>query len=518
MTESTTRPNQSAPHVPLSINGEAIETEEWFSITDPAAPRRIVGYAASASADHSRRAVDAAHTAWKTWRELAPEERAGQLLSALGRLEVEHGERVELLVGENGKVVAEAEVELGVFIGRCRLAAQLAPELSRTRELPRLDTRPQPELRENSSAPGGSGHAEVRPRTAPAFRSRVSALPLGVVTIIVPYNWPLAILAASLPYALVAGCTVIVKPPPTTPLCVGRTLQLLAAALPPGVLNVVTGTNEAVAPLIQHRQVSRIVFTGSTNAGKAMMRMAADNLARVTLELGGNDPAFVLEDATLDRATLQRLVAASFTTSGQVCMGVKRLYVHRTRYAEVVNGMSEILGAFRVGHGLSRNTTMGPLNTARQRDFVAELCAEARAHGHEVRELGTLEDPSGRDGGYFLRPALVLDPAPNLRIVTDEQFGPALPILPFDDVDPIIDQVNEEWSGLCSSVWTSDLERAARLAARLHTGTTWVNDANAVAQDDRAPFGGFRQSGLGRELGIEGLLEFTEAHTVTYPA
>jgi acyl-CoA reductase-like NAD-dependent aldehyde dehydrogenase len=449
---------------------------------------------------------------------MQPEERARQLLSALGHLEAEHTERVELLVGENGKVIGEAEVELAVFVGRCRLAAQLVPELRQVRELPRLHARPQPELHEGMSRTNGSRQTEVRRAAAPAFRSSVSALPLGVVTIIVPYNWPLAILAASLPYALIAGCTVIVKPPPTTPLCIGQSLQRLAQGLPPGVLNVVTGSNEAVAPLIRDPRISRIVFTGSTAAGKAMMRMAADNLARVTLELGGNDPAFVLEDAALDQPALQRLVAASFTTAGQVCMGVKRLYVHRSRYHELVSGMSDILNTFRVGHGLSRSTAMGPLNTAKQRDFVAELCAEARAQGHEVRELGTLDDPLGRDGGYFLKPALVLDPEPRLRIVTDEQFGPALPILPFDDIDPIIDQVNEEWSGLCSSVWTSDLERASALAARLRTGTTWINDANAVAQDDRAPFGGFRQSGLGRELGVEGLLEFTEPHTVTYPA
>jgi acyl-CoA reductase-like NAD-dependent aldehyde dehydrogenase len=509
----TSRPNTSAPHAPLLINGEQLHTREWLSVTDPAVPRRVVGYSACATAEQSTQAVSAAHEAWKSWRALEPTQRAERLVAALDRLSAAHSERIELLVGENGKVHAEAEVELAVFEARCRLAAELADELILARELTRLRARPQPELQQN-----GASHAQVRVSLAPPFRSRISPLPLGVVTIIVPYNWPLAILAASLPYALVAGCTVIVKPPPTTPLCITRTLLLLAEALPPGVLNVVCGTNEAVAPLIRDPRVSRLVFTGSTAAGKAMMRMAADNLTRVTLELGGNDPAFVLEDATLDRAALQRLVAASFTTAGQVCMGVKRLYVHRSRYAEVVSGMSEILDTFRVGHGLSRSSTMGPLNSEKQRDFVASLCSEARAAGCEVREHGVLDDAPGRDGGYFLRPTLVLDPAPSLRIVTDEQFGPALPILPFDDVEPLIEQVNEEWSGLCSSVWTSDMDRAAALAARLRTGTTWINDANAVAQDDRAPFGGFRQSGLGRELGVEGLLDFTEPHTVTYPA
>jgi acyl-CoA reductase-like NAD-dependent aldehyde dehydrogenase len=512
MLAPTSHPNEYAPRAPLLINGRAVPTEQWFSISDPAAPHRIVGYAAAASKSDSESAVDAAHAAWRGWSALDPDQRAQQLLAAVQRLDEGAAERVELLVGENGKISAEAEVELRVFVGRCRLAAELAAELKRVRQLPRLGARPQPALAE------GSPHARVRPAAAPPFRSAVSALPLGVVTIIVPYNWPLAILAASLPYALVAGCSVIVKPPPTTPLCLGRTLQLLSEGLPPGVLNVVSGSNEAVAPLIRDPRIGRIVFTGSTAAGKAMMRMAADNLTRVTLELGGNDPAIVLEDATLDRAALHRLVAASFTTAGQVCMGIKRLYVHETRYSEVVSGMSELLDSFRVGHGLSKSSTMGPLNSARQRDFVRSLTAEARAHGHEVREHGVLDDAAGRDGGHFLRPALVLDPAPELRIVSDEQFGPALPILRFRDVETVIEHVNQDWSGLCSSVWTSDMERAQALAARLRTGTTWINDANAVAQDDRAPFGGFRQSGIGRELGVEGLLEFTEAHTVTYPA
>lgn len=512
MLAPTSRPNDYAPRAPLLINGRAVPTERWFSVHDPAAPHRIVGYSAAASTAHSKGAVEAAHAAWRGWSALPPEERAQQLLAALRRLDEGSAERIELLVGENGKVIGEAEVELRVFAERCRLAADLAGELTRVRQLPRFGARPQPALTD------GASHTRVRPGATPPFRSSISALPLGVVTIIVPYNWPLAILAASLPYALVAGCTVIVKPPPTTPLCLGRTLQLLSEGLPPGVLNVVSGSNEAVAPLIRDPKIARIVFTGSTAAGKAMMRMAADNLTRVTLELGGNDPAIVLEDATLDRAALQRLVAASFTTAGQVCMGIKRLYVHEQRYSELVSGLSELLDSFRVGHGLSKSSTMGPLNSAQQRDFVRSLTAEARANGHEVREHGVLDDAAGRDGGHFLRPALVLDPAPELRIVTDEQFGPALPILRFNDVDAVIDRVNQDWSGLCSSLWTSDMGRARLLAERLRTGTTWINDANAVAQDDRAPFGGFRQSGLGRELGVEGLLEFTEAHTVTYPA
>jgi acyl-CoA reductase-like NAD-dependent aldehyde dehydrogenase len=248
------------------------------------------------------------------------------------------------------------------------------------------------------------------------------------------------------------------------------------------------------------------------------MQLASSNLTRVTLELGGNDPALVLEDAELDRASLERLALACFLTSGQVCMAVKRIYVARSRYDELVTGLSEVLAGQRVGPGLAPSSTMGPLNSARQKEFVSSLCAEARSAGHEVREFGSIDDAALAAGGHFLRPALVLNPAPSARIVTEEQFGPAVPILPFSNIDSVVAQLNSEWSGLGSSVWSRDLKHAGAVAARLRVGTTWINNASGMAMDNRAPFGGFRQSGIGRELGSEGLREFTEPHTVTFPA
>lgn len=495
---------------PLLIGGEEVSTEARAPVYDPAAPKEIVGYAAQATIDQSREAVDAAARAWPEWRDLGPDRRAELLLGSLGALEADAAERAEILVRENGKVRAEAEIELNVFVNRCRLSAGLAEELKSVRRLSPVQSTPKPEL--NGGASGEHQAPEI------PFRSEVSTMPMGVVTIIIPYNWPLAILAASLPHALVAGNTVIVKPPSTTPLSVVRTLRTIAQGLPPGVLNVVTGSTEAVSPLISDPRVRHIVFTGSTGAGTKIMTAAAQNITRVTLELGGNDPAILLDDVDLGEEALRRLVVGSFLTTGQVCMGIKRIYVHRSRYDEVVEGMGRLLSEYRVGHGLKSTTTMGPLNSARQRDFVAELKAEASAAGHEVREFGTIDEESIAAGGHFLRPALVLDPSPELRIVDQEQFGPAQPILRYDDLDAVIEHTNNGWAGLCSSVWSADLDRAASVAARLRTGTTWINNANAVAEDDRAPFGGFRQSGLGRELGVEGLLEFVEHHTITYPA
>jgi acyl-CoA reductase-like NAD-dependent aldehyde dehydrogenase len=240
------------------------------------------------------------------------------------------------------------------------------------------------------------------------------------------------------------------------------------------------------------------------------MGMAAENLTRVQLELGGNDPALVLEDANLDEGAIHMLGIGAFLTTGQVCMAMKRLYVHRSRYDEVVEGLASELEGTRLGAGLDPDTTMGPLHTRRQRDFVAELVEEARGQGAEVREYG-----EGAEGAQFLRPSLVLDPSPDARIVTEEQFGPSLPVIPFDDEDDAIRQANDTWSGLCSSVWSSDPEHVERVGSRLRSGTVFVNAHNAPWLDDRAPFGGFNQSGMGREMGVDGILAFTDTRSTS---
>lgn len=399
------------------------------------------------------------------------------------------GERAETLVRENGKVLFEAQIDLAVFVGRFHQAAAFAQSLD---ELERIE--------------------------GPPFRTSIVHVPMGVVTIIFPFNWPLAILAASLPYALMAGNTVVVKPPPTTPLSSVATLRHLALALPPGVLNVVTGQDAVVGPVVVgDPRVKQVCFTGSVGGGRRIMAMAAANLTNVTLELGGNDPAILLDDAELDDAAFGRLAGATFMTSGQVCMAVKRLYVPSSRYGEVVDGLEAALAGTRIGSGLDAEVTMGPLNTRRQRDYVLELLDEARTAGIEVRMFGDFAG-SVTDEGNYMHPALVLDPGHDLRIVTEEQFGPALPIIPYDDEADAVSQANDTWSGLCSSVWSADDEHATSVASRLRTVVTFFNNHNAAAVDERAPFGGFNQSGVGRELGQEGLLEFTETHVMSIPS
>ncbi len=476
-----------AVSTPLLINGEERNTGEKLAVHDPH-DRSLVGYATAASTQDALDAVSAAERAWPGWAALPVAERIDICLKALETLPNDLDERAEVLSRENGKIRFEASIDLQVFVGRFYEAARYARELDTPETIP-----------------------------GPPYNTMIRHVPQGVVTIIYPFNWPLAILAASLPHALMAGNTVIAKPPPTTPLSSVLTLRQVAQKLPPGVLNVVTGADAVLGPIVVgDPRVKHVCFTGSTAGGKRIMEMASKNVTNVTLELGGNDPAIVLDDAVLDEGTIMKIGLATFMTTGQVCMALKRLYVPSGLYDQAVDGLRGFIEAQKIGAGLNPDVTMGPLNMSRQRDYVEELLAESRARGTEVIDGGEYVDADPGDGN-FMKPALVLNPSADERIVTEEQFGPALPIIPYDSEDEAIRQANDTWAGLCASVWSSDDEHAVRVGSQLRAGHIFFNNHNATAVDERAMFGGFNQSGLGRELGREGVLGFTETQVLAVP-
>ena len=472
----------------IYIGGTERFGTEQLVVRDPANPDRIIGTAVAATKEDAIDAVQAALAAYPSWSSLSPNERAAQVLASLDALAADNEENARILTSENGKILHESIIDLLVFNIRTQLAAGLADEVDATIELP-----------------------------GPPMTTTVSFQPLGVVTIIVPFNWPLAILAASLPYALVAGNTVIVKAPPSAPLAVCRVVQKVAEQLPPGVLNVISGEDSEMAPLIANDDVAKVSFTGSGGGGRKIMELASANLTRVTLELGGNDAALILDDAVLDEAAFDLLYGGIFDSTGQVCMAAKRVYVHRSRYDELVAGLSARLSSTVLGHGLDEATTMGPLHTARQKDYVLGLLEEATSTGTEILQFGELPTAEGLTEGNFVRPTLVLDPSPHLRVVTEEQFGPIVPIIPFDDENEAVAAANDTWGGLCGSVWTATPARATAIGSKLVCGYVFVNDHGAAHLDLRAPFGGVRGSGIGREQGIEGIRDFMDTRSIGIP-
>ena len=315
-----------------------------------------------------------------------------------------------------------------------------------------------------------------------------------------------------------AGNTVVVKPSNNSALAPAMTLHKIAAMLPPGVVNVITGKAGTIGdPLVAHPHVRYVNFTGSVDVGKHVMKVAADNVTPVTLELGGNDAAIVCQDAELDHGAFMRMYMGAFMSSGQICMALKRLYVHRSRYDDVVDGLTALCNKMVVGDGLLDETNMGPVNNQKQLRVVTGMIDQARAAGADLKECGQVPDKDLYKNGYFQRPTLAYDPDPELDIVREEQFGPALPIMPFDTEDEAIEKANDSRFGLCSSVWTTDRDRAVALSRRIEAGYTYLNAHGPAAQDGRGPFGGFKHSGIGRNLGYEGVIQFQGYHSISGP-
>jgi acyl-CoA reductase-like NAD-dependent aldehyde dehydrogenase len=327
----------------------------------------------------------------------------------------------------------------------------------------------------------------------------VAHRPLGVVAAITPWNFPLGLAMWKIAPALRAGNTVVLKPSPYTPLATLRLGQIMNEVLPPGVLNVVTGGDDLGAAMTAHPTPRKVTFTGSVAAGKKVAISSAADLKRVTLELGGNDATILLDDVDL-AAVGPIIVGTAFFNTGQACALPKRVYAPSARYDEVVETFAAVAAAME--------GTLGPLSTKPQFDRVRGLVDDALSHGMRAVAGGTAVDGPG----YFFEPTILAGAQDGTRIVDEEQFGPALPVIAYDDIDDAVARANASTYGLCGSVWSADADRAQAIAERLECGTTFVNTHAQLPPN--APFGGAKWSGLGVENGLPGLLSFTEAQTV----
>ncbi len=477
----TTHVDDVITRVGLLIDGDVVAGGEGtYPVTNPARPAEVVLDAPSTSPAQLDLAVAAARRSQRGWAALAMEERAAHVVAAAeaGVAAVEELDLARLLTREHGKTHLEAIFETATMAGMASAFAPLVAEALAPRDL------------------GGGA-------------TRIEWVPHGVVAAVLPFNWPVSVMANKVLPALLAGDTVVVKAPPTCPGTVLLVAAAMAAALPPGVLNVVNGPEAALgAALVGHPDVDMVSFTGGVGTGQAVMAVAAATTRPVVLELGGNDAAILAPDVTGDAALADHIVEAAFVTSGQVCMAIKRLYVHRDRLDESVDALAGRLAAEVVGDGLADGVTMGPVHTAGARDRVEALVAEAVATGAAVLRPGRVRDEDEGSGGYFVSPALVVAPPPDGGIVRQEQFAPALPVIPYDDIDRAIDAANDTNFGLCASVWSNDDALAADVASRLMAGTVFVNAHGLSAIDMHAPMGGWKQSGFGVELGAEGMQAF----------
>jgi len=342
----------------------------------------------------------------------------------------------------------------------------------------------------------------------------VSKEPAGVVGAIAPWNVPLFIAAAKLGPALLAGCTVVFKPAPETPLDANRLAEMFEeAGLPKGVLSVLPAGREVGEHLVRHRDVDKISFTGSTAAGKRIGAICGEQLKRCSLELGGKSAAIILDDADLSQ-TLPMLLPNAMMNNGEACIAQTRILAPRDRYQEVVDALVEKVREMKVGDPLDPSTEVGPLVAERQRVRVEGYIKAGQEEGAKVAIGGGR--PQGADRGWFVEPTVFVDVDNSMKIAQEEIFGPVLAVIPYDGDEQAVAIANDSNYGLCGSVWTSDPERGLKVARRVRTGTYMLN--SPIPIDFATPFGGFKESGIGREFGPEGLELFLEAKSINLPA
>jgi succinate-semialdehyde dehydrogenase/glutarate-semialdehyde dehydrogenase len=459
-----------------------------LEVVDPATEDVIESVPAGGPADVEL-AAKAASNAFAAWSKTDAEERAKLIRKGLALIEGSAQEIAETLVHEQGKPLVEARGELQHFVHGMEYYADLATKVR-------------------------GAYQELPSALGPAF-GMVIRRPIGVVAAIIPFNYPLTLMGTKVGPALATGNTVIVKPSETTPLATLKVVELMReAGLPAGVLNVVTGTGDAAGrALVDHPDVRRIAFTGSSSSGRRVMEIAGPQFKRVTLELGGSDPVIVCPDADLDKAAKSTLIGR-FWNNGQSCLATKRAYVFSEVYEDFVERLAAGAQRYEPGEGWTKaekpKIRIGPLNSQRQRDTIERQLEESLHKGGKVVTGG--DRPKERDRGFFFAPTVVTDSAHDSPVVTEEVFGPVLPVFRITDIDEGIRLANATQFGLGSSIWTHDVRLIHKAAQEIEAGMTWVNQIHYGY--DEMPFGGIKQSGIGKEHGAEALDYYTELKSV----
>lgn len=417
-------------------------------------------------------AVENAKSAFEIWRKTSAAERTQAMHRVADEIEACSAELAEIIVSEQGKPMSIAQMEVGGAAGWTRYNAELSLE---------------PVVIEDSA----ERYVEEQ------------RLPVGVVASITPWNWPLMIAVWHIMPALRAGCSVVIKPASTTPINTIKLAEIINKHTVPNLVQVVIGGGRAVGePLVKHPDVKKLVFTGSTPVGKHLAQIAVADLKKVTLELGGNDAGIVLENADISKVA-EKIYMTSFINMGQTCACLKRLYVHRSKYEALSDALTKIAAAQVVGNGMDEGVTFGPVQNEKQFNSVNAMIEEAKAAGAEVIQPPL---PAGLNG-YFIAPTLIKDPKHDMSVVCEEQFGPVLPIIPYDNLEEVMSHAIHKEFALGGSVWGEECPERDWVVEQLDSGTVWINNHAEVLP--HIPFGGNKDSGMGVEFGQEGLLEYT---------
>lgn len=460
----------------LLIGGELVDGEDGLEVINPATGAVFARCPAAGKAqlDH---AVVTARRAAQAWGAKSFEDRAAAIKRMAAALRTHQDMLAELLTREQGKPIGQSRDEIGRAASQSEGMANIRVPVEKLLE-------------------------DAERRIELHYR------PLGVVGIITPWNAPINLAAGPLVSALYTGNTVVLKPSPYTPLCTLKLGEILRDSFPAGVLNVIAGGDELGQWMTEHPGIDKISFTGSVATGKKVMASAAGTLKRITLELGGNDAAIVLDDVD-PKAVAPKLFFASFVNSGQVCMAVKRIYAHERIYDALCDALAEEARKARVGDGLDPKTQYGPIQNKMQYERVLGILEDTKRSGARIIAGGELPSRPG----YFFPPTIVANIDEHSRLVREEQFGPIVPVLKFRDIDDAVRRANDTRYGLAGSVWSHDPERAAAIAARLEVGTAWVNQHRATLAT--VPFGGAKESGVGRQYSILGLKENMEPQVIS---